>query len=164
MANIELSGPRRPLATIRHASALLAALAVAGPVMTPAMAQEGNDVSRLTCAQFLQLRQSDREQLLVWLAGYYAGGAQRPVINGRLLTESAGAIDTLCRNSPAAPMIGDQMRALITGVPAAGGQGTQGGIVAPNQPQAAPAAPAAPSPPASAPSAAPVPSRPQPQP
>jgi hypothetical protein len=161
MANIELSGPCRPLVAIGRASVLFAALAVADPVMNPAKAQDGNDVSRLTCAQFLQLRQSDREQLLVWLAGYYAGGAQRPIINGRLLTESAGAIDTLCRNSPAAPMIGDQMRAVITGLPANGGQGAQGGIVVPSQSQAAPAVPA---PPASAPSAAPVPNRPQPQP
>jgi hypothetical protein len=123
-----------------------------------AAAQEGNDISRLTCAQFVELRQSDREQLLVWLAGYYAGGAQRPIINGRLLTESAGAIDALCRTNPATPMIGSQMRALITGMPPAGSQGAQGNVVVPNQPQAAPV------PPATAPATPTVPTRPQPQP
>jgi hypothetical protein len=154
MVRIEWNGLRRRPVAIGAVSAILVALTPTAP----ATAQEGNDVSRLTCAQFVQLRQSDREQLLVWLAGYYAGGAQRPVINGRLLTESAGAIDTLCRTNPAAPMIGDQMRALITGIRSEGGQGIQGNIVVPNQPQAAPA------PPTSAPASPAVPTRPQPQP
>ena len=152
----EAAGSMRQPARRRLPAVLAAVALICGTALV--RAQEGNDVSRLTCAQFVQLRQPDREQLLVWLAGFYAGSAQRPVINGRLLTESAGAIDALCRAAPATPLIGDQMRALVTGLPPAGSQGAQGNIVVPGQPQAAPAQSAP------APSAAPAPPRPQPQP
>lgn len=154
VTNVGWHGQMRGLIARTGLSVALLALPPAGH----AIAQEGNDVSRLTCAQFVQLRQSDREQLLVWLAGYYAGGAQRPIINGRLLTESAGAIDNLCRSNPATPIIGEQMRALVTGTAPAGGQGASGNVLVPNQPQVAPASPMP------VPAAPAVPTRPQPQP
>lgn len=71
------------------------------------------DLSVATCAQFAALPRADKEQIVLWLAGFYAGAAQRPRIDIALLSGAARALDELCARAPAAPLIGQETRPLL---------------------------------------------------
>lgn len=71
------------------------------------------DLSSATCAQFMALSRVDRDQIVLWLAGFYAGGAQRPRIDVGLLASASRAMDELCARTPAAPLIGQETRPLL---------------------------------------------------
>lgn len=77
-----------------------------------AMAQT-TDMSNVTCANFLTLATSDQAQLALWLAGYYAGSAQRPSINPALTSAAPAALLELCTKTPAVPLIGAETRVLF---------------------------------------------------
>ena len=71
------------------------------------------DLSRATCAQLMDLPRNDRGQLIVWLHGYYAGAAQRAMLDRTNLEDALAAIQQLCERNRATPLIGSEARALF---------------------------------------------------
>ena len=80
----------------------------------PAQAQTA-DLTRASCAQLMDLPRNDRGQLIVWLHGYYAGAAQRAVLDRTRLEDALAAIQQLCERNRAMPLIGSEARALFLG-------------------------------------------------
>jgi HdeA/HdeB family len=79
---------------------------------SPVMAQT-TDLARVTCANFLTLSASDQAQLALWLAGYYAGSAQRPVIEPARTAAAPAALAELCTKTPQIPLISAETRSLF---------------------------------------------------
>jgi HdeA/HdeB family len=71
------------------------------------------DLTSATCAQFMALARADKDQIVLWLSGFYAGGAQRPRIDVDLLADASRAMDELCAKTPAAPLLGQETRPLL---------------------------------------------------
>jgi hypothetical protein len=71
------------------------------------------DLGNATCAQFLGLSRMEKDQITLWLAGFYAGSAQRPRIDVSLLAGASGALDGLCARAPSTPLIGQETRPLL---------------------------------------------------
>jgi hypothetical protein len=71
------------------------------------------DLGNATCAQFLSLSRMEKDQIVLWLAGYYAGSAQRPRIDVSLLAGASNALDELCAKAPATSLIGQETRPLL---------------------------------------------------
>lgn len=88
--------------------ALAVLMVTSGPALT-----QTTDLARVTCANFLTLPASDQAQLTLWLAGYYAGSAQRPVIDPALTSAAPAALAELCTKSPQVPLIGAETRPLF---------------------------------------------------
>ena len=89
-------------------------VALAGLALLPGDGKaQGADVARLTCGQLLDARAPESERLLVWLHGYYAGAAQRPVLDGRQAEEAVAAMRKACEGDRALPLIGPQARAIF---------------------------------------------------
>lgn len=119
------------------AAALLAGLVWSGDARS-----QGTDITRMTCAQLSEINAGDREQFLVWLYGYYAGSAQKPVIDQGAFAAASQALTQLCDKQKAAPLIGAEVRALFLGGQPAGQQQpapTLSGNVLPVPPIAGPA-------------------------
>jgi HdeA/HdeB family len=106
-AAMEVGGMGR---TGAGAAALIAAL-LGGPA---AQAQTA-DLARATCAQLTELPRNDRGQLIVWLHGYYAGAAQRAVLDRTKLEDALAAVQQQCERNPAMPLIGSEARSLFLG-------------------------------------------------
>jgi hypothetical protein len=79
----------------------------------PAARAQTADVARLTCGQLLDARGGESERLLLWLHGYYAGAAQRPILDGRQADEAIAAMRKTCEGDRALPLIGPQARAIF---------------------------------------------------
>lgn len=75
------------------------------------------DLTRASCAQLLDLPSNDRGQLIVWLHGYYAGAAQRAVIDRSKLEAAKAMIEQACKRSRAMALIGLEVRAIFLGEP-----------------------------------------------
>jgi hypothetical protein len=89
-------------------------VALAGLALLPGDAQaQGTDVARLTCGQLLDARGPESERLLVWLHGYYAGAAQRSILDGRQAEEAVAAMRKACEGNRALPLIGPQARTIF---------------------------------------------------
>jgi hypothetical protein len=73
------------------------------------------DLTRATCAQLMDLPRNDRGQLIVWLHGYYAGAAQRAVLDRSKLEDAFGAVQQLCERNRAMPLMGSEARSLFLG-------------------------------------------------
>jgi hypothetical protein len=73
------------------------------------------DLARTTCGQLMDLPRNDRGQLIVWLHGYYAGAAQRAVLDRNKLEDAFGAVQQLCERNRAMPLIGSEARSLFLG-------------------------------------------------
>jgi hypothetical protein len=71
------------------------------------------DLGNATCAQFMGLSRMDKDQIVLWLAGYYAGAAQRPRIDVSLMAGASAALDELCLKAPATSLIGQETRPLL---------------------------------------------------
>ncbi|MGL4728102.1 MAG: HdeA/HdeB family chaperone [Bosea sp. (in: a-proteobacteria)] len=71
------------------------------------------DLSNATCAQFMALSRADKDQIVLWLSGFYAGGAQRPRIDVGLLAGASRAMDDLCAKTPTTPLLGQETRPLL---------------------------------------------------
>jgi HdeA/HdeB family len=76
------------------------------------------DLTRATCAQLMDLPRNDRGQIIVWLHGYYAGAAQRAMLDRTKLEEAFASIQQLCERNRAMPLIGSEARTLFLGEPA----------------------------------------------
>lgn len=95
---------------------LIAIALASGAALTsiPANSQAGaSDLTNATCAAFQTLQPKDKEQLTVWLAGFFAGQAARPRINPALMASLPEAMGALCTKTPEAMLIGAEMRALF---------------------------------------------------
>ena len=131
----------------RPALPLALALLLAAP---PAAAA---DLARSTCGQLMGLSPGDRGQVLLWLHGYYAGAAQRTLLEPDRIAQGTQALQKLYEATPGMALIGAEARAALLGdgppVPSATAQGSAT-IQAPPQPPlpAASGGRAAPSPPA----------------
>lgn len=92
-------------------SACLASLMVAGGA-APAQAQPV-DMTGATCADFSKMGADDRNQLALWLAGYYAGSAQRPHLDPTRISAAPDALSELCGKAPQTPLLGVETRAVF---------------------------------------------------
>jgi len=103
----------RPL----HRIAALATLA--GSLLAPAGAThaESIDLTRATCAEFSAMTSNDQSQLVLWLAGYYAGGAQRPLLDVEKVTAAPAELLSLCGKTPQLPLLGAETRAVFLPAP-----------------------------------------------
>ena len=99
---------RTRVAGLAFAAGLVASAAAYGQVA---------DLMRASCAQLLELPRNDRGQLIVWLHGYYAGAAQRPVIDRTKLDHALAAIQQACDRNRAMALIGMEARAIFLGEP-----------------------------------------------
>ena len=89
-------------------------VALAGLALLPGDAEaQGSDVARLTCGQLLDARAGEPERLLLWLHGYYAGAAQRAVLEPRQAEEAVAAMRQACEGDRALPLIGARARAIF---------------------------------------------------
>ncbi|MFN3673880.1 MAG: HdeA/HdeB family chaperone [Bosea sp. (in: a-proteobacteria)] len=94
---------------------LLAALCLS--VSSPAFAQQLN-LMQATCADYSGMSENDRTQLSLWLAGYFAGGAQRPEIDLSRIAAAPAELVALCAKAPQAPLISAESRAVFMPPPA----------------------------------------------
>ncbi|MBX9908606.1 MAG: HdeA family protein [Beijerinckiaceae bacterium] len=76
------------------------------------------DLMRATCADFVAMNGNDRSQISLWLAGYFAGGAQRPMLDIEKIAAAPEALAELCAKAPQAPLIGAETRAVFIPTPA----------------------------------------------
>jgi hypothetical protein len=79
---------------------------------SPVLAQ-GLDMARMTCSQFQDMRPADRQQIGVWLHGYYAGSANKPMIDTSAYEGSLRTLNEACSKQKTAPLIGDQVRGIF---------------------------------------------------
>jgi hypothetical protein len=93
------------------------AVLVAGLVASGSTQAQVADLLRAKCADLMELRQNDRGQLIVWLHGYYAGAAQRAVIDRPKLEAAVTAIEQACEQNRAMALIGMEARAIFLGEP-----------------------------------------------
>jgi hypothetical protein len=121
----------------------LAASALAGPALG-----QSADLRQASCAQLLDLPPAERGQLGLWLHGFYAGAAQRSILERSKLEDGVKALQEACERNRAMPLIGMEARAVLTGEPSPIAPPAQ-----PPSPAPAPAAPALAAPPAAAPAA-----------
>jgi hypothetical protein len=63
----------------------------------------------------MDLPANDRGQLIVWLHGYYAGAAQRAIIDRTKLEDAKAAMEQACERNRATPLIGMEARSLFLG-------------------------------------------------
>jgi hypothetical protein len=73
------------------------------------------DFSRGTCAQLAEMKGEERNQFLLWLHGYYAGAASRPVLDKGRLEQSISAFNQACEKNPSQPLIGIDTRGVMLG-------------------------------------------------
>jgi hypothetical protein len=90
--------------------ALLSALSA-----SPAAHAQAADLTRATCAQLMDLPRNDRGQLIVWLHGYYAGAAQRAMLDRSKLEDSLTGLQQLCEGNRGLPLIGSEARSVLLG-------------------------------------------------
>ncbi len=79
---------------------------------------EGLDLTRASCADFAAMNENDQTQLSLWLAGYFAGSAMRPVLDLEKITAAPAGLTALCAKSPQLPLVGAETRAVFMPAPA----------------------------------------------
>lgn len=78
---------------------------------------EALDLSRASCADFVGMNETDRTQLSLWLAGYFAGSAMRPLLDTDKVTAAPAALAELCAKSPQLALVGAETRAVFIPAP-----------------------------------------------
>jgi hypothetical protein len=104
--------PRHP-----HSLAVLAALAAPLFLAVGGARAESVDLTRATCADFAGMNGNDQAQLSLWLAGYFAGGAQKPLLDLDKISAAPGALQALCRKSPQLSLLSAETRAVFVPAP-----------------------------------------------
>ncbi len=94
------------------------ALLVANLVLSGAVRAEGIDLTRASCADFAAMSDNDQTQLSLWLAGYFAGSAMRPLLDLEKITAAPAALTALCAKSPQLALVGAETRAVFLPAPA----------------------------------------------
>jgi hypothetical protein len=100
----------------RSSPLICVSLALLALVSLPSAARAqgaASDLTNATCAAFVSLPAKDKEQLTIWLAGYFAGQASRPRISSALIATLPEAMGALCAKTPEAMLIGAEMRAVF---------------------------------------------------
>ncbi len=98
---------------------LIAAALLIAPLCAPTVAQaEGIDLTRASCADFTAMSENDQTQLSLWLAGYFAGSAMRPLLDLEKITAAPAGLTALCTKSPQLPLVGAETRAVFMPAPA----------------------------------------------
>jgi hypothetical protein len=92
---------------------LLAALGPAAGLRAEAL-----DLTRASCSDFIAMNENDRNQLSLWLAGYFAGSAMRPLLDLEKITAAPAALAELCAKSPQFALVGAETRAVFIPAPA----------------------------------------------
>lgn len=103
----------------RHPRSLAVLAALAAPLLlAPGGAQaESVDLMRATCADFAGMNGNDQAQLSLWLAGYFAGGAQKPLLDLDKINAAPGALQALCGKSPQLSLLSAETRAVFVPAP-----------------------------------------------
>ena len=73
------------------------------------------DLAGATCEDALRGDADERQQLALWLAGYYAGASGRPVVDRDRVLAVSDALAQICARRRDLPLIGGEVRALIAG-------------------------------------------------
>lgn len=102
--------PVRPLPT-----AML--LLVASLFVTPSARAEALDLTRASCSDFAAMNETDKTQLSLWLAGYFAGSAMRPLLDLDKITAAPAALTELCSKSPQLGLVSAETRAVFIPAP-----------------------------------------------
>ena len=100
-----------PMARVEAAAAAI----ICGLVGGSAVHAQVADLTRASCAHLMDLPANDRGQLIVWLHGYYAGAAQRAMLDRTRLENAVAAIQQLCERNRNLPLIGSEARSLFLG-------------------------------------------------
>lgn len=74
-------------------------------------------MSRAKCSDYNGLSSMDQLQISLWLAGYYAGSAQRPTLDPAGLPDVTKTLIELCTKTPDVPLIGAETRPLYLSAP-----------------------------------------------
>ncbi len=102
------------LTSKRNNSFLCAALAFsASYFMSEVAHSEPADLSRMSCAQFDDMRPADKAQFGLWLYGYYAGSAQKPQIDRMVFDNAMRMLGETCTKQKNALLIGAEVRAIF---------------------------------------------------
>jgi acid stress chaperone HdeB len=64
--------------------------------IAPAKAQVTIEVSKITCAQYLNFTIADPRDIAIWLSGYYHGKAGSTVLEPQTLKQNADKLKSLC--------------------------------------------------------------------
>jgi hypothetical protein len=91
-------------------------LAALGPAAS--LRAEALDLTRASCSDFTAMNENDRNQLSLWLAGYFAGSAMRPLLDLEKITAAPAALAELCAKSPQFALVGAETRAVFIPAPA----------------------------------------------
>ena len=92
-------------------SACLASVLLFGTALPPQA--QPLDLTGATCADFSKMGADARNQLALWLAGYYAGGAPRPHLDVSRIAAAPEALAELCGKAPQTPLVGAETRAVF---------------------------------------------------
>lgn len=96
-----------------------AAVLLTAPICAPIGAHaEAVDLTRASCADFTAMTENDQTQLSLWLAGYFAGSAMRPLLDLEKITAAPAGLTALCAKSPQLPLVGAETRAVFIPAPA----------------------------------------------
>jgi len=71
------------------------------------------DLTGASCSDFMTMNEEDRNQISLWLAGYYAGVAQRPVLDIDKVLAAPAGLFAVCTKTPQAPLVGPETRAVF---------------------------------------------------
>jgi hypothetical protein len=76
------------------------------------------DLGRATCGQLIDLPRQDQGQVILWLHGYYAGAAQRALLDRDRVDAAVRELIATCGRDRSTLLIGPDVRALLLGDPA----------------------------------------------
>jgi hypothetical protein len=71
------------------------------------------DLMRATCADYAAMNANDQSQLALWLAGYYAGAAQRALIDIDRIAAAPAELLAVCAKAPQTPLVGAETRVVF---------------------------------------------------
>lgn len=90
------------------------ALAVSILTGSPAVSQTA-DLSRANCGQLLDLPRQDQGQVILWLHGYYAGAAQRALLDRDRVDAAVRDLLAACARDRGTLLIGPEVRGMLLG-------------------------------------------------
>lgn len=99
------------------ARSFLSASLAAALLTAPGAYAEGVDLSRASCGDFTAMSESDQTQLSLWLAGYFAGSAMRPMLDLEKIAAAPAGLAAHCAKSPQAPLVSGETRAIFMTAP-----------------------------------------------
>jgi hypothetical protein len=107
--------PRHP----RSLAVLAVLAALAAPLLLAAKLAQAQsvDLTRATCADFTGMNGNDQAQLSLWLAGYFAGGAQKPLLDLDKVHAAPAELQALCGKSPQLSLLSAETRAIFVPAP-----------------------------------------------